>query len=599
MTGGEDIVNGKAWVKDGKIQVQNPGPGGKPATIVPCPNVEILISGRKITQPEPLADTTPVQVHFPDEQPTVSYQVQVTQNGLEAQVTIVMRDGVTYSLEDTPPSESLQIRYSTSPVEASPSLESLLAALQEKGIVHGVDVNACRQACANRTSYAFVAARGEPYVPGRDGEIQFLVPMERIVDLPADQLQIDFRETVKLPDVKAGQVIAIKRDPVPGTPGKSVTGATLPPPKCKDPHFRAGKGVEIKTEQEGMQSAVATVSGCPMFAEESGVISVESIFTHKGDVDLASGNIRSSGSVTVLGQVHEGMKVECEGNQEISGTVTGATLKAWGSIVVRGNVFKSTVTAGKDSSWVRTMDGLLKEIDEAASAVLSTEGQLREVMLRRERGELTEGDAVILNEESHVERFRKLIVALSALYKENLMLFPKEIAEQIRGTRDLLSGFGTGIFEKTHAVTAALGDARNWIAIELSKGKSDVAVPYVQSSTIEASRDIIVTGQGAFYATLIAGRAIKVAGSPGLVRGGEAKARELIQVNTAGGQGAAPTLLTVPIDGKIQGQTILPNTVIKVGPHSYRTENTLNSVKASVQNGRLLIATSAGPIEVQ
>ncbi len=247
-------------VKDGKIQVQNQDPR-ETATIVPCPNVEILVSGRKITQPEPLADTTPVQVHFPDEQPTVSYQVQVTQNGLEAQVTIVMRDGVTYSLEDTPPSESLQIRYSTSPVEASPSLESLLAALQEKGIVHGVDVNACRQACANRTSYAFVAARGEPYVPGRDGDIQFLVPMERIVDLPADQLQIDFRETVKLPDVKAGQVIAIKRDPVPGTPGKSVTGATLPPPKCKDPHFRAGKGVEIKTEQEGMQSAVATVSG--------------------------------------------------------------------------------------------------------------------------------------------------------------------------------------------------------------------------------------------------------------------------------------------------------------------------------------------------
>lgn len=179
------------------------------------------------------------------------------------------------------------------------------------------------------------------------------------------------------------------------------------------------------------------------------------------------------------------------------------------------------------------------------------------------------------------------------------MLFPKEIADQVRGTRDLLSGFGTGVFDKTRAIVAGLNDARTWIAMELMKGKSDVAVPYVQSSTIEASRDIIVSGQGAFYATLIAGRAIKVSGSPGLVRGGEAKARELIQVNTAGGQGAAPTLLTVPPDGKIQGQTILPNTVLKVGPLSFRTENTLQAVKASLQNGRLVVVTATGSIEVQ
>ncbi|MGE5579133.1 MAG: DUF342 domain-containing protein [Bacillota bacterium] len=599
MNSGEEVIHGKAWVKDGQIQVQNPGPGGKPAVIVPCPNVEILVSGRKITQPEPLAETTPVQVHFSDEQPTVSYQVQIGQGGLEAQVTMFMRDGLKHSLADCPPTESLLIQYTTSPVKASPTVENLLEAMKEKGVVHGVDMDACNKACANPTSVAFVAARGEPFIPGRDGEIQFLVPMERVVDLPADELQIDFRETVKLPDVKAGQVIAIKREPVPGTPGKSVTGAVLPPPKCKDPHFRAGKGVEIKTEKEGVQSAVATVAGCPMFAEESGVISVENILTCKGDVNLSSGNLRSSGSINVYGHVHEGMKVECEGNQEISGTVTGATLKAWGSIIVRGNVFKSTVTAGKDSSWVRTMDGLFADIDEAATGVLAAEEQLRDVLARKESGQMTESDALLLNDESHVERFRRLVLALAALYKENLMLFPKEIADQVRGTRDLLSGFGTGVFDKTRAIVAGLNDARTWIAMELMKGKSDVAVPYVQSSTIEASRDIIVSGQGAFYATLIAGRAIKVSGSPGLVRGGEAKARELIQVNTAGGQGAAPTLLTVPPEGKIQGQTILPNTVLKVGPLSFRTENTLQAVKASLQNGRLVVVTATGSIEVQ
>ena len=599
MSSGEEVIHGKAWIENGQLRVQNPGPDGKPAVILPCPNVEILVSGKKITRDEPLAEITPVQIHFPVEQPTVSYQVQVPQGGLEAQVTMMIRDGLKYEIKDTPPSESLLIQYSTSAIPAAPTIQSLLEVLKDKGVVQGVDMAACEAAIQHPTPNPFVAARGEPFIPGRDGEIQFLVPMERIVDLPPDVLQVDFRETVKLPDVKAGQVIAIKREPVPGTPGKSVSGAVLPPPKCKDPHFRAGKGVEIKSEREGFQSAVALVSGCPLFAEESGVISVETILTCKGDIDMASGNMRSSGSLNVLGQVCEGMKVECEGNQEIAGTVTGATLKAWGSITVRGNVFKSNITAGKDSTWVRTMDGLLKEVDEAAEAVIATEEQIKDIMARKEAGELTEGDTQILNQEAHLERFRRLVVALSAIYKENLMLFPKEIADKVRGTRDLLSGFGTGMFEKTHAIAEQLDGARTWVAEELLKGKSDVTVPYVQSATIEASRDITVSGQGAFYATLIAGRAVKVVGSPGLMRGGEARAREFIQVNTAGGQGAAPTLLAVESEGKIQAQTILPNTIITVGRRSFRTENTLSAVKASMQNGKFLIVTATGSIEVQ
>ena len=599
MNSGEEINHGRAWVEGGQVRVQNPGPGGKPAVILSCPNVEILVSGRKVTRDEPLVDTTPIQIHFPDEQPTVSYQVQIAQGGLESQIMLIMRDGLKYALKDTSPAESLLIQFSTSPIAVTPNVQSMLEALKEKGVVYGLDMEACKEACAHPTPNAFVAARGDPFTPGKDGEIQFLVPMERIVDLPLDVLQIDFRETVKMPDVKAGQVIAVKRDPVQGTPGKSVSGAVIPAPRCKDPHFRAGKNVKITAEREGYQSAVASASGCPLFAEESGVISVEPVLTYKGDVDLSSGNMRSSGGLNILGQVSEGMKVECEGNQEIAGTVTGATLKAWGSIKVRGNVFKSTISAGKDSTWGRTMDALFKEIDETSDAVLAFEAQIKDLIQRKEAGELTEGDAQVLDEGAHLERFKRMVVALTALYKENLMLFPKEIAEKVRATRDLLSGFSTGVFEKTHSIVAGLNDARTWIVQELLKGKSDVVVPYVQSATIEASRDIIVTGQGAFYCTLVAGRAIKVVGSPGLMRGGEAHARELVQVTSAGGLGAAPTVLAVSSEGKIQAQTIFPNTVITVGRLSFRTENTLEAVKATMQNNHLLVVTATGSIEVQ
>jgi hypothetical protein len=373
----------------------------------------------------------------------------------------------------------------------------------------------------------------------------------------------------------------------------------LVPPRPRDPHFRAGKGVEIKQDQPGLQSAIATLSGCPLFAEESGVISVDPIFTYRGDIDLSSGNMRSSGSLNILGQVTEDMRVECEGNQEISGPVTGATLKAWGTIRARGNVFQSTVSAGKDSTWIRTMDAVFRRIDEAIDGVKAIEEQIREAMERKASGQLTEADANLLADDTHVERFRRLVLGLAALYKENLMLFPKEVAENIRATRDVLSSYGVSVFERTRIIADHLADARVWVAQELLKGKSDVILPYAQSSVIEASRDILVIGQGAFYCTMVAGRAIKVTGSPGLLRGGEARARELVQVNAAGGQGAAPTLIAVANDGKIQGQTIYANTVIQVGRLSFRTENTIEAVKATMQANRLLVVTATGSIEVQ
>jgi hypothetical protein len=600
MNSGEGLTHGLIWVEGGQVRVKNPGPGGKPATILPCPNVEIMASGRKIASEEPVGETTPLQIHFPEKQPTVAYVVKIAHGGLEASVTLQTRDGSKYALKDVPPAETLVLQYSTSPVPAAPSVESLLEAVKQKGVVLGIDTQACNDACAHPPAGPFVVARGEPFIPGKDGEIQFLVPMERIVDLPPDELQIDFRETVKRPDVKAGQVIAVKRDPVPGTPGKSVTGATLPPPRPRDPHFRPGKGVEIKQDQPGLQSAVATISGCPMFAEGSGVTSVEPVFTYKGDIDLSSGNMRSSGGLNIIGQVTEGMKVECEGNQDISGTVTGAALKAWGSIKVRGNIFQSTVSAGKDSTWTRTMDSLLRDVEEAIEGIVTVEAEVKEVMERQASGaEISPADEQFLDQDMHLERFRTLVVSLSALYKENLKLFPKEIADEIRVSRESLSAHGIGIFEKTHMIAGQLANPRLWVSQELLKGKSDVAFPYAQSSTIEASRDIIVTGQGVYYCTMIAGRVIKVSGSPGLVRGGEARARELVQVNAAGGQGAAPTLLAVSSEGKILAQTIYPNTIISVGRRSFRTENTIEAVKASMQGGRLVIVTSTGSMEIQ
>jgi hypothetical protein len=593
----ESDVNGLAWVKDGKVFVTDPKPGGEPASIVPHNDLEILVSGRRITAEEQLTSSSNIEVRLSNYDPVVNYSVQVMQGGLEAHARIEAREGLRSHLVDTPPARRLVLTFESQPVQPAPDPARLLEVIREAGVEIGVDLGAVESGCRKPTRHAFVVARGEPPVPGKDGEIRFLVPLERIVDLPADELRIDFREVAKFPDVKQGQAIAVKTPPVPGSPGTSVTGTSIPAPRPKDPKFRAGKGAELQ-ERDGQSVIVATVSGYPMYAEDSGMVSVDPVFTHRGDVDMSSGNIRTSGSVNILGQVTEGMRVESEGNQDISGAVTEATVKAWGSIRICGNVFKSTVIAGKDSSWVRNMDTLLRNIEHRVEAILSIEEIYREALQRLEAGEMAPGDDAILDESSHAERFRNLALAVSALLKENILAFPADIQEQVKETRHALAAFGADVFERARGIRELLIDAGDYVHAESLQGKSDVVLPYAQSSTVEASRDITITGQGAFYCKLLAGRAVKTSGAPGLIRSGETRARELIQISAAGGQGAAPTVLVVAPDGKIVVTTVYPNTVLTVGHLSYRTEETLQAVKASLVNNRLIVATATGPIEV-
>lgn len=594
---GEAELNGTVWVKDGKIFVSDPKPGGKPASIVPHKEVEVFVSGKRISSEESITSSNKIEVRLPIREPHVNYHVEIAKGGLEAVARIELEDGLRYYLVDKPPAQRLELEVGTEPVKAVPEPQKLLEAIRTVGVEFGIDMEAV-ESCRERPGrHVFVVARGKPPEPGKDGKIDFLVPLERVVDLPADVLQVDFREIAKVPDVKQGQVIAVKTHPVPGSPGKAVNGAVIQAQRPKDPKFRAGKGVEFQ-ERDGKTVAVATVSGCPVFNEDSGTISVDPVYTHRGDVDMASGNIRSSGSVCILGQVTEGMKVESEGNQEISGAVTEAMVRAGGSVRINGNVFKSTVVAGKDTSWVTKMDELLRAVEERLEAILSIEGIYREALERKRARSPEPGDDTILDELAQIERFRNLAVALSNLLKENVANFPEDIAAQVRATREMLMSAGADVFERAHGVSKLIQDARLYVDSELMGGKSDVILPYAQNSTIEASRDITITGQGAFYCVLRAGRAVKTSGSPGLIRGGEARARELIQVNAAGGQGVAPTVLAVGLEGKILVNTVYPNTILSVGPQSYRTEDTYRNVKASMVDGRLVVDTAVGPLRV-
>jgi len=588
---------GLAWVEQGLIKVKDPSPGSRPATIKPTHGVEVVISGNVVDGEAQVFESSEITVIPLNKDPVYSYKIQIANDGLEAYLILDVTDGVYYELKDSPPSNYLRLEVESHVVPAELDPKGIIESAKKMGIEFGLDVEACVRACEEKPTEPVLIAKGRPSVPGKDGKIEFVVPLEKVIDLPIDELQVDFRESVRIPDVKAGEVIAVKTLPVTGVPGMTVTGKPIPPAKPKDPPFRAGKGVRLH-EEEGITFAIATISGCPKYSESSGIIEVDEIFFHRGDVDLSSGNIKASGGVHITGNVAEGTKVECESTLEIGGTVTGAQLKSWGTIKILGNVFKSEISAGKDVQWVQKWNTMLESVEERIDTILEIERQASRLI--EEFGVEVSAEQVrrLCDPGVLFDYFRELIMVLADFYKEDLSTLPEEVRDGILRTRDKLTDGSGTVFERTRAVSGDLAIVRTWVDSEILAGQSDVIVPYIQNSTVNASRDVVVTGQGVLYSDISAGRAVKVQGSPGLVRGSKVYATELIQVNAAGSQGSAATILRVSETGTIIAGTVYPNTSFVFGRTRIRTENAMHSVKASIRKDKLIIQSSTGTIEV-
>lgn len=585
MSGYNDPNHGTAWVKDGVVGVNPPGPGGTPATITPCEDVEMYVQGKRIASPFPVTSSDVLEITLRHSQPTVAYSVTTSKSGLEAHLTVTPVDGSEISLMDSPAVKDLILSVVRSSVPAKPSLSDAVAAIHAKGIVVDIDSQACHRACTDFQVEPILVARGEPYSPGKDAYIEFHTNLEKAVYLPFEADRVDFREAVKMPDIRAGGMIASKVSMEPGTPGRSVTGEPILPPHPKDVQLRAGKGVEIRQEGE-LLAAFATTSGRPQYNERSGVVSVDPFVIHRGDVDLSTGNARSSGSLLVQGQVTEGMVAESEGTLEVGGVVTEAIVTAWGSVRLRGNVFKSTVAAGKDASWVQRINRALKDLETFLDQIMGVQEQIRSGLNAE-----TAHDGALAH-------FRKAVGLLLALHKEDLTSMPADVSARLLETEELIIGARPVLFERARAIIEKIAPAIIWTGEELLKGESDILVPYAQGSVLEASRDIVVTGPGALYSSLAAGRQIRVEGSPGLFRGGTARARQSIRVNQAGGHGSVVTVLEVGVNGSIHAQTVSPDTHLRVGRISYQTGTALQNVTVSMVDGRMSVNSNSGIIWV-
>jgi uncharacterized protein (DUF342 family) len=226
--------------------------------------------------------------------------------------------------------------------------EQICDYLKENGVVYGLCDDAIRLFCSEQRFYMeLVCAQGTPKVDGVDGRIDYnfntdkgLRPRER------EDGTVDFRDLGLVKNISKGETLCSIIPPEPGKDGTDVYGNTVPFQQGKFPSLPLGNNTVVSDDQ---LSLLADVDGCIEYI--NGIVNVNDVFTVRGDVDSASGNISAIGSVIIQGDVREGFFVKSEKDIYIRGMAEGATIEAKGNISISNGMNgmgRGSLTAGGD-----------------------------------------------------------------------------------------------------------------------------------------------------------------------------------------------------------------------------------------------------------
>ena len=319
--------------------------------------------------------------------------------GIELDLAIGERRDAGITLEIA--ADAMQAWIGVTPARGGKALDvdAVLAALDEAGVIFGIDRVAVNAVCADGATQAaerVTVATGTPAENGKDVSFELLVADARDRQPQLDEKGlINFRDLGEIPSVVAEQPLMRRIPPTTGTVGRNVRSEIIEPqPGNNQPFADKLLGAYVAADDANLLRAV--FSGQPVRCGNG--VNVEPVL-HFRNVNMASGNISFDGTVNVEGEVLPGMKVYASGDIVVGSVVDGAELRAGGDIRIGGGIIaKSQVEAGGAVSArfvenSRVLAGTTIAIDDTAlQSDLQANNQIA-VGLKSPRGRLAGGSA--------------------------------------------------------------------------------------------------------------------------------------------------------------------------------------------------------------
>jgi hypothetical protein len=233
------------------------------------------------------------------------------------------------------------------------SVELVRAEMKRMGITHGIDEDGLAGAVdgANQTRLEVAdipVAAGTPPVAAKPGAVEYAFetkPEEYDFRILPDG-RIDYRNAKAILTAVENQLLASIRPAIPGTPGTTIMGESIPAENCAAAALLPGNGVRISPDGKEFYAAIA---GCIIL--NGSMLDVVNIYVVNGDVDFSTGNISFNGTVVISGTVLDGFEVKADGDIIVARIVESARLEAGRDVIVKGGVLgrgKGLISAGRD-----------------------------------------------------------------------------------------------------------------------------------------------------------------------------------------------------------------------------------------------------------
>ncbi|MGM0651587.1 MAG: DUF342 domain-containing protein [Bacillota bacterium] len=566
-------------IKNGKVIISGTAEeSNKGAVLKAGKNVQVYHNDRLIGESVEVFPGDKIDVSPVEEVKQELIEVKISADELKAEARYVPGKRDYYLVQDASPTDLLIVEGIPQEEEIRTfTEEDILKAIKEHGVSYGIDPAVPAKLLANSKQWQIVA-QGDPVQQGTNGWVELLFEGGvKAITYGEEEEKVNFRKRYEIEQVDEDDTMAIIHPPEPGKPGTKVSGQEVQPDPVNRAEVNPGKGAKLSSDSS---KVIATSKGVPIYKKgRVHSLSVGTIYTHQGDVDIKSGNIDFRGHFKALGGITEGMKVSADGDVEIGGNASGAEILAGGNIVCKGNCIKCKVQAGWVDLALKNIYSTLNQMEESIDkALLASDEIARALEAKGKYSEKMEAAVVRSLLQSKFTELPEYSGSLIKTAEEVGKSIPEHLLKTVKQVASLFSDFqysqtlGRTTLNEVKSLLDGLQDDRQNIT-----EKADITAPYIQNSVLCCTGNIIISGQGAYNSQMKCDGEVNISR---LFRGGIIEAGENVYVGEAGTPRITTEqgLIQVPYNGKIYLGAAYENIRLRLGKSEYRCEENINNV---------------------